>query len=82
MHTNTKPEYYDQHYQSKYQPIEVMQDSFTAEEFTGFLKGNIIKYILRMGKKDDPIKEAHKVYRYAEWLVQHLEGKTINPREE
>lgn len=73
-------EYYDQHYKSKYQPIEVMQDAFTDAEFTGFLKGNIIKYALRMGKKDDPAKEAHKILRYAEWLVQHLDGEIIDPR--
>ena len=35
------------------QPWEVMEAVLTAEEFIGFLKGNIIKYSMRQGKKQD-----------------------------
>lgn len=34
------------------QPWELMQSVLTHEEFVGFLKGNIIKYSLRTGRKD------------------------------
>jgi hypothetical protein len=34
------------------QPWELMESVLTREEFIGFLKGNIIKYSLRQGKKD------------------------------
>jgi hypothetical protein len=34
------------------QPWELMQAVLTHEEFVGFLKGNIIKYSLRAGRKD------------------------------
>jgi hypothetical protein len=34
------------------QPWELMVSVLTPEEFTGFLKGNIIKYSLRAGHKD------------------------------
>ena len=34
------------------QPWELMESVLTTEEFTGFLKGNIIKYSLRAGHKD------------------------------
>ena len=34
------------------QPWSVMQAVMTHEEFVGFLKGNIIKYSLRAGRKD------------------------------
>ena len=34
------------------QPWELMQSVLTHEEFVGFLKGNIIKYSLRAGRKD------------------------------
>ncbi len=34
------------------QPWELMEAVLTPEEFAGFLKGNIIKYSLRQGKKD------------------------------
>ncbi len=34
------------------QPWELMESVLTHEEFIGFLKGNIIKYSLRAGRKD------------------------------
>ena len=72
--------FHDTHYQSEHQPIETIQANMTDEEFQGFLKGNILKYVCRCGKKDEALKEAHKIQRYATWLVESLEGKTINPR--
>lgn len=33
------------------QPWEVMQSLLTPEEFRGFLKGNVIKYAMRQGRK-------------------------------
>lgn len=68
------------HYETAVQPIEFMQANMTPEEFVGFLKGNIIKYAGRCGRKDEPLKEAKKIKQYAGWLVEALEGKTINPR--
>lgn len=70
------------HYQTTIQPIETSQANMSPEAFQGFLRGNIIKYTCRIGKKDEPIKEAKKILQYAKWLVESLEGKTINPRED
>ena len=36
------------------QPWDVMQAVLTPEEFRGFLKGNVIKYAMRQGKKSSP----------------------------
>lgn len=60
-----------------------MQANMTPEAFRGYLRGNIIKYVCRMGRKTEntEIKEAKKIQDYAKWLVESLEGKTINPRE-
>ena len=71
------------HYDTLHQPIETMQANMTPEEFQGYVKGNIIKYVCRMGRKagEDKLKEAKKIRDYAEWLIESLEGKTINPRE-
>lgn len=44
------------------QPIEVMRAVLTPEEYRGFLKGNIIKYSMRAGRKegtDDGAKANH-----------------------
>ena len=35
------------------QPWDVMETVLTHAEFIGFLKGNIIKYSMRQGKKQD-----------------------------
>jgi hypothetical protein len=35
------------------QPWDVMESVLTREEFIGFLKGNVIKYAMRQGRKID-----------------------------
>lgn len=70
----------NKHYISAHQPIETMQANMTHDEMIGFLKGNIIKYACRCGKKDEPLKEAEKIKQYAEWLCIALSDGTINPR--
>lgn len=72
--------YNDEHYQGDVEPIELMQAQMTQEELIGFLKGNIIKYTSRCGKKDAPVKEVTKIKRYAGWLLDVLEGRKIDPR--
>lgn len=42
-----------------------------------FNLGNIIKYTLRCGKKDDAIKELEKIKQYADFEIQRL-NKTID----
>lgn len=78
--TPAPPNYYDKHYDGAIQPIELMQLILTPEEFKGFLKGNIIKYTMRCGKKDAPEKEFTKIRRYKQWLDLAEEGITIDPR--
>lgn len=68
------------HYQTTIQPIETMQSNMSPEAFQGYLRGNIIKYACRIGKKDEQLKEAKKILEYAKWLVESIEGKTIDPR--
>ena len=74
------PEHYDAHYLGDVQPIELMQSVMSPEAFMGFLRGNIIKYASRLGKKDDIAKETTKILRYAEWLDKIAKGEKINPR--
>ena len=77
----TLSEHYDAHYQGDVQPIELMQSTMSAEAFMGYLRGNIIKYACRLGKKDDVAKETTKILRYAEWLDKVAKGEKVNPRE-
>ena len=55
--------------------IDIMHELLTPEEFTGAMKFNIIKYTLRVGKKDAPQQEMGKVVNYADYLAMHLAGE-------
>jgi hypothetical protein len=52
------------------QPWSVMEAVLTREEFIGYLKGNVIKYAMRQGKKDSP--DAEKCMHYAMKLQEML----------
>mgnify|MGYP003647775788 CR=1 FL=1 len=54
------------------QPWAVMQAVLTRDEFLGFLKGNIIKYSMRAGRKngsDDAGKAKHYMQKLDEELA-------------
>lgn len=68
------------HYQvSDKQPIEIMQDYLPHDQFIGFLRGNVIKYQLRLGHKGETVKDALKCWQYADWLAKALKGEKIVP---
>lgn len=50
------------------EPWEIMKADFTKEEWIGFLKGNIIKYVLR--EKGENEKDAQKIQKYAQQLEE------------
>ena len=54
------------HYElwENFEDINVTKLTLTDEEYKGFLKGNILKYRLRVGKKDDVLKEIEKIKDY------------------
>ena len=52
------------------QPWAVMEAVLTPSEFRGFLKGNIIKYSMRAGKKDGALKDAEKARHYVQKLLE------------
>lgn len=78
--------YYDGHYASMVglEPIELMQLMLSYAEFIGFLKGNIIKYTMRAGKKQGEAaeKDAAKAKRYLSWLKKFGYKMPINPKED
>lgn len=52
------------------QPWAVMQAVLTHDEWLGYLKGNVIKYGMRQGKKDSD--DANKAKHYAKKLAEEL----------
>lgn len=61
-----------QHYKEMgVQPWDVMESVLTHEEFVGFLKGNVVKYSMRQGKKDSD--DAGKAKHYMLKLKEVME---------
>ena len=62
-----------------YECIKVLEAWLPPEQYKGFLRGNALKYLCRVGKKDNTVQELKK----AEWYlnkpiekeVQESEGK-------
>ena len=54
------------HYElwENFEAIDVIKLVLTDEEYKVFLKGNILKYQLRLGKKDEVSKEIEKIEDY------------------
>ena len=63
------------HYvEMKVQPWDVV-DSWSLEQQLGFYRGNLLKYCMRLGNKDNELQEASKALHYAQKLVSILEKK-------
>lgn len=62
-----------QHYkQMGVEPWEVIPALLTREEWIGYLKGNIIRYAMRQGKKDSD--DVNKCKHYMQKLKEVLNG--------
>jgi hypothetical protein len=51
-------------------PWDVMEHLLTEEEFIGFLKGNIIKYSIRQGRKAGSNDDGQKCLHYIQKLKE------------
>ena len=61
------------HYKDKaVQPWTAMESWMSSEEFEGFLRGNVIKYIARYKDKNG-IQDVFKARHYLEKLIECLE---------
>ena len=55
------------HYQGEIECIAAIKASMTKEQFIGYLKGNIQKYIWRFDKKNG-LEDLQKANIYLNWL--------------
>lgn len=55
-----------------FEAIDVIKQVLTYEEYVGYLKGNILKYQLRLSKKDGIEKEVVKIKDYTNELNSKL----------
>ena len=56
-----------------YECIKVLKAWLSKEEYEGFLRGNAIKYICRLGKKDQKAQELKKAKWYIEKLIEEVD---------
>lgn len=65
-----------EHYQKKdFEAIDVIKSVLTEEQFTGYLIGNSLKYLLRVNDKDTVEMNIGKAEWYAGRLEKELEKK-------
>jgi len=61
----------DHYHQIGIQPWAVMESVLSPQEFIGYLKGNIIKYAMRAGRKEGT-DDAAKAFHYKQKLNEFL----------
>lgn len=62
------------HYTSgKFETIDILKDKLSPEEFKGFCKGNVLKYVIRSDHKHEtPIEDLEKAQWYLNTLIVTL----------
>lgn len=52
--------------------IDYIKAKLTPEEYKGFLKGNIIKYVSRSEYKENEFADLKKAQDYLVWLIKEV----------
>ena len=52
--------------------IDVITDCMTSDEFHGYLKGNILKYVSRYKFKGEPLEDLQKAHWYLNRLIKEV----------
>lgn len=53
--------------------IDVIRKTITEEQFKGYIVGNVLKYRLRAGKKDDVQQDIRKALEYEEMYARYFD---------
>lgn len=65
-----KPLHYNQ---GKYETIDIIEDTLGSFDTIEYCRGNVLKYIVRMWHKGDPIENARKAEWYLRKQIECLE---------
>lgn len=57
------------HYKDGVECIDAIRAQMTEDEWRGFLRGQVVKYCWRLGRKDATEQDARKLVWYATWLT-------------
>ena len=69
-----RPEYYGGQ-ADPHEVIKCLRGRLTPEEYRGFLVGNLIKYVMRAGRKGPARQDLLKAMTYLTWLVEAEEAR-------
>lgn len=64
--TPTSPDHYKT---GGLQVIDILRKKMSTEEFKGFCKGNVLKYVLRADNKNG-VEDLEKAQVYLKWLIE------------
>ena len=56
----------------KKETIDVIQDCMTNDEYHGYLKGNVLKYVSRYKFKGEPLQDLEKAQWYLNRLIKEV----------
>ena len=56
-----------------YECIKVLEAWMPTEQYKGFLRGNALKYLCRVGKKDETVQELKKARFYLDKYIEFEE---------
>lgn len=56
----------------KIECIEAIKESMPKEEYRGYLKGQVMKYIWRYKHKGKPLEDLRKAQQYLDWLIEEV----------
>lgn len=70
----TKQEHYTN---NGIEPIDIMRKNFSHDEFVGFCKGNVLKYLLRYKDKNG-LEDLEKAKIYLNWLIDEYVKEDLN----
>ena len=61
------------HYKhGKKETIDVIRDCMTGDEYHGYLKGNVLKYVSRYKIKGEPLEDLQKANWYLNRLIKEV----------
>lgn len=58
--------------------IDYIKAKLIPEEYKGFLKGNVIKYVSRSAFKENELSDLKKAQEYLGWLIEAVEGDVVS----
>jgi len=79
MNKKIKDKINPSHYQGSIETIDCIQSQLNDDEFKGYLKGNVFKYVSRCARKETTyqgeLTDILKAHWYMERLINYLESK-------